>query len=1840
MRGPLFRRIGIAAVLTTTAILLAVLGVLLERLGLERADQLSSVLALFVGVLGLGAALVALRQDRSPKGPTRARSRLPTAWGKIPLREDVRRLLEATGAAANRSPNRLLGSRQTNVSTVYVQQRVEQPQHTGTPAGDKRRQRRKYLDDMLFLPFAQQPRVIPVRRPLEKVFDQHRHLLIEGGPGSGKSTTAGQVCRQLAAAWLSAEPDGARLTAKPLLPLLVTARALAQHILADWPEALAAAASEGLGLSRSAAIDPELLRDKVDGVEWLIVVDGLDEVPTDERDSFLDRLSAWTSSTDRPYRLLITTRPLTGHATSLLGAGSIGHYTLLPFDRRTLGVFARRWFSNDENGADLAAGFLAQVTGAGLHDVASVPLMATIAITVYDSDPVAGLPRNRHDLYERYLRWLQQRDTQRRATAWSKLAAALHAEPAEALIDRADDLLEELALTRVESRRSLVLTAIDWLRCEYGPVGGRPPEDLGRIVAEALVSTGLLSSRDAGPDFIHLTFAEHFAARRYAAQLPEPFVAQDTAWRHWLHRAVREDPVAIAVLSRWVREHPAGDLVTWLLDGVHAHRLVVIRLVAEGALVDDSQLAECLSAMERELWGDPRYYSDKILMLVRRFQPSALLTAWMSRQFSIAVEGSPAWAGLAVVLADHDPDRRASLVTALRTVALTADGLGERLAAAVALDEVTPEPVETVTRSLAAALSNRTGSDTDRMGAATYLAEVDGEPHNAAVRAMKHILQDVSADLSDRRTAAEALAEWDGDARKLILAELTRALRSPAASPFSKVSVAQAMVAVAPESRSEVAVWARGMLARSDVPPRARIMAARALAEWGPDDRALVIHRLREISGELTTNPGDQVEAALSLVRLGEDCWPDAISMVCAALRQAAPVVSLAGFRGTDREFQNRLVRAIAVLAGEPSTTPETAQSIRSAAIGLDPMFQEDVDAALATLCGPTVAVKDLPLLLGLAKDGSPEVARTTAARIADWLDDDDVDLDTFLVVNVAATLGDFGPDQAAAATSALQRVMVDVSLPHPTRAYAARHLVSRPQFSAEAAAVMLLAWTDDTTHYAGVAELEELLAYPAHRRAAVEALDSCLGNPHSFPWDRLDAVDPLAKQAATPVPELMDRLRLLFVDRTHRPVDRRWIAVKLLSRGPDDQAVAALAALATDPLTPADVRADAAFWFVENERDNTGEFHALMVEITLDACVPVGDRAAVLRDLFEAGSSEVRLAEAVVSELPWAEAGMQIFAVGDFLPRAVAEVSTGLSHTVGDYLLRSIAHLPDRPLPAPFRSLLGRLAGCTDALHDVLADATPCVRLVKTAGAVLSFEDPSVGAALRHLLQDPRTPPADRRTALQLQLDHVRAQRLPAVEMLITALASRAGRQTPAIDRITAAELLYRLVEHRRAAGAALTAVLADEAESTTCRQAAAQALAQGGPRGRRAAAQWFASRAADEGSSVAQRCRAAEDRNYCSADSVVEVCEKLLKLGASATAHRDIVEALTTVLTIDPADETALARLQSLASDPDVPAPVFTFVCDRLMGGTPVHRRGAAQVLEERLQSREWPVSHRIVLHGLLARVVPDAKPAAVAALSAVGHDPAQPPVLRARAAALLCGLEAAAAVRTGQELLRMVLGDPAVPAYIRVFAGEVSLRYPGPFRREVRDALLSLGADPDDRLAAAVTVLRADGPEPAVRLDDQREPAGPAVGRLLTSPGLAPHAVLAAAVVLGEIGDPTDRTTAARALRRLANDGLVHPYVRFRALAALPQVDFSDAKVCTKQLWAAVDDACAPLDQRRWAAEALANLSDAHRRPARDALRSLDGGRLDGRTGRRLRRSIAYVDSGDYWIGRPLT
>ncbi|MEU8819837.1 NACHT domain-containing protein [Actinoplanes sp. NPDC048796] len=441
---------------------------------LDVGDKVASIVG---GTAGVLAVLIALRAGAK--------------WRRGSRKGPIATLLVAQRADAARHRYRFFGEHVPALNELYVQPRAQ----FGDP-GDVQRTRTIQAAQILSI---------------------HRHAVLLGGAGAGKSTFLATVAGQLAGQALSRRSH-------PTAAIIIQATDLLRRSL---PEALSHAVRRDFSIE----ISPETF-DKA--VRWRILVDGLDEiVDAQERSEALWQLRDLMSAPSS-HRFLISCRPLTEPELATLRGPDIGTYDLRPFDRRQLDEFARRWFAarhpGDRRHADEIAGrFLARVAGARLGPVARVPLLATIAALVHESDDSGTLPTSRSKLYDRFVDHLLDGrqslerfrdavdpDLLKKGIGGKKFAEWLWPD----LRNHATELLNVCGAAWVaDPEVRLIRVAADWLR-EHGPLDPMAVTPDGeRLVRQLLLATGVCVLRGERVEFAHQSFGEYFAARAGAADI-------------------------------------------------------------------------------------------------------------------------------------------------------------------------------------------------------------------------------------------------------------------------------------------------------------------------------------------------------------------------------------------------------------------------------------------------------------------------------------------------------------------------------------------------------------------------------------------------------------------------------------------------------------------------------------------------------------------------------------------------------------------------------------------------------------------------------------------------------------------------------------------------------------------------------------------------------------------------------------------------------------------------------------------------------------------------------------------------------------------------------------------------------------------------------------------------------------------------------------------------------------------------------------------------------------------------------------------------------------------------
>jgi hypothetical protein len=1796
--------------------LLASLIALLAGLGLDNADKLSSVLGMLCSLFALGVAGLALR-DPGTRLPSAARG---TAWGRRRVRMDVLDLLTATSSAANSPHSLMIDDRHTALSTTYVRQRIEVPRPDAGPVPRR-------PGELPFLPPDQQPRVIPVRRPIDGTLDSNRHVFLEGGPGSGKSTTAAQLCRQLAEGWLHGDVAAVALSGEPVTPVLVTARQLAEYAALPWAEALAAALTAALGSRLTQRVSAELLSQAVDGVPWLVIVDGLDEVPADERATLIGQLSSWAAAPDSPYRLLMTSRPLAGSVSVLFGAGSVGHYTLVPFDPALLTEFARRWFQA-EGTSDIdeaAARFVAEVKASSLLDVTATPLLAVVAIAVYADSPDRTLPRNRHDLYERYLQYLESFNRERRTSALTRLTAVLGAGPsvAQALYDRLDDLIEHLAVERVTSRNPLVPRAVAWLEEHGVPAAGPQPLRWNDHVVEALTASGLLTRRAETIDFLHLTFAEHLAARVHARDLPGRFDSAHDEWRLWLRRAMEDEHTAgTAVLTRWARENSPAELIDSLLAGAQPANLVSARLVAEGAEATPAQLEACLAVVEERVRRAP--YTEP-WDLVRRFPDSAEVFRWLRRLVDDETLSAAGKVALCRVHADRIAGSQPEMLARLRGLGGPGRPASAVAGAARAIVELVPPSRDEVATSLVDRLTDGAWLVEDRVTIASALLECGDEHREPALLALRQAMTDPAAETADVTLAVETLAEAGAADREQLGRVLSGVIDTDRNSPYYRLEAIETLVALDPARRDEALALLQETAMRDDLV--FAVGAAARLSKLSAAHRAGMVDRLAAIVGSPAAAAYERVQAAGELLTLDASS-AEVLDLVAGLVLVPAVDLHDAGtlsrrLARADARTRSDLLRRFRELRGGLSPGSRRWQFVTIVQAACDVAYYGEAEATLSDIVAFPRSLGDLLAVVELVKFHGSGVAERTMTDLMAVVHSavQPVSLRTALMEEICASV----PRYAGEVTAAARLLSASSAVTEQERArllaFAVRFdpawtsfvrvedlaavVVGSPEIvqmalpalladprTREPARALALSWIADRRHEArarrtlgGAVTRDE-----SADREAVEVLLTRMMTERTAADDvHVDLASEVAHRGRSGRAQAMSVLLAVMDDPCCAAPARLRAAVALGSLGAHADMLGVVRAIGRDPVNSPSVRCAAA------------ESLASLLDVA--STEPSSLLLDILRDRPDDSDGNGEIVAAILTLAPHRHDLAVVYA-----RRALEQGGWGARAAA-----RTLAELNDPPGPG---------AGPPRLAEQSAGDTESLLQAAERASWAEPDETAEVADVLWRVAQQRSAASALRIKALGLLLAGHDRDRRPAARRLGAAARSRPGRSAGdppfgRLDPLSAAEALMGAgPAHAEVGGAALVAVLRNAGETTGRRHRAAVTLTTAAATSHREAVVRTIGPALD-GLGV-------EPSVFCHSATVVhrfvparraEVTRVLHGMCGSAdpVVRKDAAAAL---LDLDPPDPFGRRTLQELAGDNGLPEGVQVSAARILSDGTALDREALADVMLAMVRGPA-KLSDRVWAARLLGEAAPADRAVAAAFLTEIIESGA-PVAVQVNATIAL--------IRLGwytsdhSKALGTFLTDDSVPGVSRSLAGWHLGHRPGPGRDAARRTVLQL-PNLTDRLDAALAFAGVPG---LCRADGLS-----ALRSLAHDGGLVAAYRLQACTELIRHGEAEDRAVAAAVLAGLVEDPGSHDWVRTRGWAELSRAGGAATATTARRLWTTLNDPHAGVELRRWCAESLAELDGTLAARARDALLALAAEHGETRTGARLRRSARHID-----------
>ncbi|XVV00210.1 NACHT domain-containing protein [Actinosynnema sp. CA-248983] len=956
-------------------------------------------------------------------------------WDRAPdLPDTVRSLLHAQVQAAEDLPHRLPGARRPSLAAVYVRQDLG-----GSTDEPRPEPPQPILDGHGQLVEAPAPPVArvavrPPARAVREALDTDRHLVVVGGAGQGKSTLSLRLAADIASRWFA---EGHEPLTEPVVPLRVTARELAARRDVPFPEALADSARADYGSLLHAPLTADLLRDRVAGCRWLLLVDGLDEVAdAEDRDRLVKALARCAA--DSPYRVVLMTRPVEASALAPLHRVGAVRYELQPFDEQALRRFAHNWFTAE--GPDRADRFLRQIHAAHLDELVRVPLLATIAAVVFDQRGDRPLPDNQYELYEAYLAFLRSDRA-----------------PSGPFEQYRTPLLEHLGRVRLESDTSLREAATTWVRTHL-------PTDLPEGWAEELTaflaSVGPLELRNDDLRFLHHSFAEHLAATAHARNLPTAFASED-AFIRLLHAARPRERgrFARAVALHYCRLRPAeaDPMLRWLHSGDGEQHLLAARLLAK-RLPASPELVQAFLETARGWAMTDQYPAAAILSQVSRATGYPWLAEWLvglmrdgdaplgarteaATALAVRLRGEEAPEAVAFLIALVDDESAAVSVRLAAAEGLSETGSDEREAAERGLRSVLADPhasgrdcrTAAVILSAFGAEANRDAAaaltalldDTDTptavlVEAATGLIEIGPDHHTRAAEAFRTVLHDPVHSQTGREGAALGMAQLGPDLVTEAVEALTKLVEDTRRFVFRRVNAAEVLGRLGFQHRTTAGELVLAIMDEPGAAVTDRRYCAGRLAEFGPAFRERAENELRSITKHPGASANDVMTAANALGKLGPEYFAEAASVLWAlldelqpndfnqvnvlgclvdlgephrasALRQLQGIAADHGATASNRRYAiNRLIRSgprfhaeardhlldIATTALDASVALEAWDKLRQ----LDTTFH---DRALAALLAPTGFLPDpITRFPDLSRFASSEVQRAAIADV------------------------------------------------------------------------------------------------------------------------------------------------------------------------------------------------------------------------------------------------------------------------------------------------------------------------------------------------------------------------------------------------------------------------------------------------------------------------------------------------------------------------------------------------------------------------------------------------------------------------------------------------------------------------------------------------------------------------------------------------------------------------------------------------------------------------------------------------------------------------------------------
>ena len=362
---------------------------------------------------------------------------------------------------------------------------------------------------------------------------QHQRIIVLADPGMGKST----LLRREACLTAQEERQSLKNNTKKLeevvFPLF-----LRLSDLAETPEEIIDAIPVLIqrdDYSETATQVMELLREKLKVGNCLLLLDALDEVPTEHRKRLVEKLNRFAQR--KPLCPIICTSRIVGYGGAFVAG--VKEVEIVPFSQKQIEQYIETWFTN-------AAGYLNDDTVSAssliqelrnkpqIRGLAQNPLLLSLICSLYQEKGLT-LPARRCQVYEQAVRYMLGK--------WSKKR---NPELTDAWIDAKTELLEELAYQfscdgkEIFTLRELRKKIDGYLR------SGHASTDFDNLSASHLISElseqdGILQKLHKDGDqylFLHRTFQEYLTAFYLSRAKDGIALAREHFWEYDWHETL------------------------------------------------------------------------------------------------------------------------------------------------------------------------------------------------------------------------------------------------------------------------------------------------------------------------------------------------------------------------------------------------------------------------------------------------------------------------------------------------------------------------------------------------------------------------------------------------------------------------------------------------------------------------------------------------------------------------------------------------------------------------------------------------------------------------------------------------------------------------------------------------------------------------------------------------------------------------------------------------------------------------------------------------------------------------------------------------------------------------------------------------------------------------------------------------------------------------------------------------------------------------------------------------------------------------------------------------------